>query len=250
MSMPRNFSLAAVALCCVAACVDTGAEPVVIPLRVAGRSAQVFEGRDAWRVELATAKLAFGPLTLCAGATAAGLCETAHAEWLDSAVVDVLDPKAHRVGDVIGIGGPVRSWMYDLGYVSVLTAEEPINTAAARKLGHSLQLVGSASSGDRTLNFEGDLELRQESATERGVPVVSKSRDEHFEQDLSESGLELLVRFDPEPWFAQVDFESAYLDLGCEGTCEFAINSDTQAYRALRIAIEAGQHPQFTWQQR
>jgi hypothetical protein len=230
------------------ACIDTGTEPVAIPLSVAGTRADApFMGRGGWTVQLERADLVFGPLTLCAGATAGALCETAHAEWLDSARVDTLDPQSRSVGEVIGIGGTVRSWMYELGFVSILTADESFATPAVRELGSSARLTGTATQGSRVVHFDAQVDVQQDPATERGVPVVSKNRDDRFNRELSEPGLELLVRFDPRPWLADVNFEDAIGASDCTDTCELQFTENTQAYRALRLALEAGAPPKFIW---
>ena len=76
-------------------------------------------------VTIDRADLAFGPLYLCAGATAGDLCDTARFEWLDSAVVDTTLSDPVKVGELSGVTGTVRSWMYDLGLSSQLTREAP-----------------------------------------------------------------------------------------------------------------------------
>lgn len=249
----RRWAVLSCALCSitltgVTGCIETGAQPVELPLFLAGTQADTaFDGRDGFSVRLSSAQIAFGPLTLCAGATAASLCETAHAEWQGSAVVDALDPTPKRAGKLLGIGGPVRSWMYDLGFVSLLTQEEPIRTKAALQLGHSVYLEGTATDGSTNVHFVAELDVSQEVETERGVPVVSKTISERFEQDLAEPDLDLLVRFDPRSWFAQVDFAAATSELDCSERCELEFEDGDQGYRALHLAIVAGEHPTFSF---
>jgi hypothetical protein len=251
----RNLSCGLALSLSQSACIDTGADTVSIPLWVAGTSSDApFAGRNDWLIELQSAELAFGPLVLCAGATAGELCEPAHAEWLDSVVVDVLDERPKRAGEVIGFGGRVRSWMFDLGIVGLLTQDEPVQLEAARTLaGNSVRLVGTASKGEWTLTFDAAFPIQQDETTQRGVPVVQKSTTQRFSFDLSTTGAALRVRFDARPWLASVDFDSAVAALSCEDMSgcsqELSVAPESQAQRAIRAAIQASAPPEFEWLQ-
>jgi hypothetical protein len=253
MSQHRSVALAALftLFALLPGCVDTGSSEIVIPLEARGTNPGTeFVGRDGWTIALDEASLAFGPLTLCAGATAGELCDTAHAEWLDSAVVDVLDPKPRALGEIIGVSGRVRSWMYDLGFVSTLTQDEPLELPAAKRLqGNSVHLRGKATNEALKLTFEIALPIRQEAATERGVPVIAKNTAEPFDQDLTNTPVTLQASFDAAPWFEQVDFEALAKAHDCNPTCPnpIQITPNDQAYRAIRVAILAANHAKFTW---
>lgn len=212
-------------------CVGTVQDGVEVPLFVAGTAVQgPIAGKDGVQIELSSAELAFGPLYLCAGAQAGELCETARLEWLDSAVVDALDPAAAEVGALEGVSGTVRSWMYDVGYSSLLTEEAPLRLDAATELdGASVRLVGVATVGELALPFRAAVVVQAEEGTEAGVPLVRSSADSGFDHEVEAGEAGLLVRFDAAPWIAEIDFnayvgsEGCVVDgpvVACEGTLE------------------------------
>ncbi|MBL8955936.1 MAG: hypothetical protein JNK82_34495 [Myxococcaceae bacterium] len=196
-----------------AACVDTGQEPVSFAMRVAGTApAAPAPALNGWEITLDSARLAFGPLYLCPGFQAGSLCDTARAEWVDSAVVDVLDPATYDAGTVEGSTGPVRSWMFDYGVVSLLTQQQPVALAAAQRLdGNSLRLSGSARKGGRELPFALDVRIQQ--VVEGGASIVRKSDTDTFSHDLAVGDTALTVRFDARPWLRDVDFD-ALVEMG------------------------------------
>lgn len=201
-----------------AGCAATGQEDVTVPLFVGGTAIEApIEGRDAASIVLQRAELAFGPLYLCAGTQAGDLCETARLEWLDAVVVDALDPEAHEIGELDGISGPVRSWMYDLGFASLLTEPEPLALPATDALGRaSVRIEGIATVGAIALPFSASVRVRAEEETEAGVPIVRKSTGDAFEHDVQPGDPGLLVRFDPAAWVADIDFATLVSNEGCE----------------------------------
>lgn len=281
--IPRNL-LGALAL---ASCAETGQREVAIPLYVAGADASSVEASGGVSVTLDRADLAFGPLYLCAGTSAGELCDTARLEWLDSVVVDTLSRRAESRGDLGGVTGPVRSFMYDLGLSSLLTRDEPLELPAARDLGGvSLRLEGTAEAGGQSLPFVASVAIRQTDETEQGVPVVRKSQTDVFEHEVTGDEPGLLIRFDPRPWVRDIDFFAFVEDEGCapgrdvvcRGSIEQICSSDgevtmsrdcaedgsvcvagegcgdrivveaeTPAYRAIKNAVVAGPRPSFSW---
>lgn len=242
----KRGAIAALALSC--ACLDSGQTAVEIPLLAAGTSAgEPFPAGNGWTIELQQAALAFGPLYLCAGYQAGALCETARAEWLESAVVDVLSPDARPVGSLQGVSGTVRSWMYDLGITSLLTQQQPLVSAAAQSLaGSSVHIAGIARKDEQVLSFALELAVRQEEATEVGVSVVRKSGSDLFEHELSGDEAGLTVRFAAQPWVRNIDFDA----LASRPTPAAQLAPDSQALRALRSALVAGERPAFEWSSR
>lgn len=201
-------------LCCalgalaVAGCAESSQTRVQVPLEVQGTSAPgtPIETLGAVPVTLTRADLAFGPLYLCAGAQAGGLCDTARLEWLDTVVVDGLDPTPQPAGELYGVSGLVQSWMYDLGISAQLTSAEPYVLEAAEALGgNSLVLEGSAVVSGVTLPFVAEVRVQQTDTTELGVPVVRKSSSDVFSEDVSGREQALQVRFDPATWLRTVD---------------------------------------------
>src|SRR5690606_9169614 len=171
------------------------------------------------------------------------------AEWLDATVVDALSTRARRVGQLIGNRGEVRSWMYDLGYVSLLSTAEPFETQAARELGGlSVLVTGCASQGARRVCFEIGTQVVQSSEAEQGVPVVRVSGDKAAVAQFGDIS-RLTLSFDPQQWLATVDFEQLITEAGCDTSCEQVIiaATDAQATRALRSAVENTARPTLEW---
>lgn len=246
----RAFRALALLFC--ASCAETGQSVLELPLYVAGSAPEASaRTRDGTRYSLDAAELAFGPLYLCAGTQAGGLCETARLEWTSSEVVDLLDAAPRRAGELRGVSGPVRSYMYDLGITSLLTREEPLVLPAADDLGgNSVRIAGSAVVDDVTLPFVIELALSQQIETEVGVPIVRKSAGERFDHEASEETRGVLVRFDASEWLREVDFRAlaeaeGCLPDGCKEPLRFAAGS--QAYLALRNAIVSGERPELVW---
>lgn len=239
-----------------AGCADTGQARIEVPLQLQGTElVEPFEASAGWQVELLVAELAFGPLYLCAGASAGELCDTARAEFLDSARLDALDPDPFDAGVLDAVTGPVRSYMYDMGLSSVLTAEAPLLTSAARELGgRSLRLEGVARSAGATLPFLAELTIEQTSQTERGVAVIRSASGSGFAHTLVEGDRGLRVRYDARTFFASVDFDALLAGADCsdDGSgaleCEpVEVAADSQAWRAIRNDVVAGERPSFEW---
>jgi hypothetical protein len=269
-------------------CADSSQTRVQVPLEVHGTAPTgPLLSLGAVPVTLTRADLAFGPLYMCAGAQAGELCETARVEWLDTVVVDALDPLPQPAGDLYGVSGVVQSWMFDLGISAQLTRDDPFVLEAAESLGgHSLVLEGSALVSGVTLPFVAEVAVQQTDATELGVPVVRKSSSDPFNEDVSGAERALQVRFDPATWLAGVDLrpyvqfatcapaqEGVLCDGLLEWTCDaggantsrdcaalgqvcvagegcadhVVIAPGSEASRALRNALVAGARPTFTW---
>jgi hypothetical protein len=232
-------------------CLDTGLDDVRIPLRLAGTAPDVpFPVRGDWQVELEQAELAFGPLTLCAGARAGGFCDTARAEWLDSAVVDVLSAEPFQAGELLGSGGMVRSSMYDLGFVSVLTEAQPLVLPAAEALGgNSVRLAGRAVRGSAAIRFTAEVRIADAEGMASGFPSIRHASTPDQVRDLAEAGLVLSVRFDARPWLENVDFDGLLASEACQPECPDPLNfaEGSQPHRAVRTDVEGGSRPAFEW---
>jgi len=203
-----------------AACADTGQERVRVPLYLAGSDlAAPVRARDGSALRVTHAELAFGPLYLCAGNTAGELCDTARLEWLDSHVIDLTSAQAELVGELEGVSGVVRSWMYDLGISAQLTREEPFVLDAARALGDiSFRVEGDTEIAGAPIAFRGEVAIAQSNQTELGVPVIRKSVSDDFEHDvqaMSTSTDGLLVRFDAAPWLNGLDLRPYFEEVSC-----------------------------------
>lgn len=267
-------------------CIDMQQEPVEFPLMLAG-TAEPLVKLPSGEIELASAQVAFGPLYLCAGASSGDLCDVARAQWLDTAVVDILDPAPMSAGMVRGNSGTVLSWMYDLGISSQLTRSKPFVLEAAQRLGGvSLRLKGRARVDGIEIPFSAAVAVEQTEDTELGIPVVRKSGSDRFFRDLGLQQDALLVRFDPSALFATLDLkslvqqeecsadgpaivcnktvakncqngvETSQVDCAAQGfACaadrgcvpELEIESSSEIYRVLRSSMLSGARPSMVW---
>lgn len=221
----------------VSACVDTGQARVSLPLYLAGSDLSApLTAAGNIELQIDSAELAFGPLYLCAGNSAGELCDTARLEWLDSRVVDLTRPTPTQAGELSGVSGTVRSFMYDLGISSQLTRDDPYTLEAARELdGASFRVAGSALLKGERVAFSAQLAVQQGPGTEQGVPVIRKSVSEPFEHDVGSAEAALLVRFDAAAWLSSLELRSYARDttcsqdgpaLACQGSVENTCASD------------------------
>lgn len=249
---PRRLLACLVALAC--GCAEIPQDRASVPLYLAGTdlSEPIVAAGDV-PVVVERADLAFGPLYLCAGANSGDLCETARLEWLETAVVDATDSAPASAGELHGVTGTVRSWMYDLAISSQLTRGAPFVLDAAAELGGaSLVLEGRARVDDTELEFRAAVPIQQNDDTEIGVSVIRKSTSEAFFRDVRADESGLLVRFDPTAWVRGIDFRSYAPDDRCdegeEGCAQpLTFEPDSQAYRSVRIALVSGVRPTFQW---
>ncbi|MGE0786477.1 MAG: hypothetical protein AB7S26_12475 [Sandaracinaceae bacterium] len=201
-----------------AGCLDTSVVATEIPLSVHGAPhADPIEGPNGALITLSRADVAFGPLYLCSGPTAGELCDRALAEWTDAVVVDGLSADPVTVGPMPALTGTARSYMYDLGIVSLLSADDPLVTDAARSLdGASVVIEGDVSLDGQTLAVTVRVPVRQSDSVERGVPVIRSGTSESFEAAVLPDGrTHLDVRFDPAGWLERADFATLFEDRAC-----------------------------------
>lgn len=198
-------------------CIDTSVEATTVALSVAGTAPTPFEDRSGSVITLERAELAFGPLYLCPGRQAGELCEEALAEYTDAVVVDALDPARREIGEMSALTGTARSYMYDLGIVSLLGRDAPLVTEAAASLdGASAVVSGRADVNGQTIPFTIAIAVAQSASVEGGVPVVRSSATEGFELLLRPDGASTLtVRFDPRDWLSSASFDSLVEDAAC-----------------------------------
>lgn len=238
-------------LCCMVAvgalgCVDVGQKNETITLFVAGTDvSEPVIAVGEIEVLVDRADLAFGPLYLCAGATAGELCDTARLEWLDSVVVDTTSPEPMQVGELTGVTGHVGSFMYDLGISSQLTRSDPYVLDAAGQLGGvSFVVEGRARMEETEIRFRAEIPVLQTDTTELGVPVVRKSSQDDFFHEVTGEESGLVLKFDPTAWVSKIDFRPY------AGTTEkevLVLSEDSEAYRALAIALMTSGRPTFSW---
>lgn len=233
-------------------CVDSGTVVTEVELRVVGSGETQTTGRNGWAIELEEAQLAFGPLMFCPGRTAGEFCDTARGEWLDAVVVDALSPSSRRAGYVVATSGPALSWMYDYGFVSVLTQTAPLEMDAAAELGgNSALLRGCAHKEESRVCFTLAARVSQTTSTDRGVPVVRVSGLRGLD-DLA--GIQrMTAEFDARAWLNTIDFDAIVMQqqsLGgdCVPSCEgIELAPDSQAVRAVQTALGGSARPKLSW---
>ncbi len=187
-------------------CAVSSQSELELELEVSGTKTESLPLAGGGSVRLARAELAFGPLTLCPGAQAGALCETARLEWRDAAVIDVLSATPQLVGSLVGMTGGVLSYMYDLGVVSLLGENgSQFVSSAARQLGDaSLLLEGEIERDGQTIPFVAHVLVESQEDNEQGVPVVRKGSTETFEHQVTSADTALRVGFDVAPWVASL----------------------------------------------
>src|SRR5262249_10335604 len=132
---------------------------------------------------------------------------------------------------------------------SLLTQQAPLVLPAASALAdQSLRVRGSVRAQGVILRFSGQFALAQDTESERGTALVRKSKSESFAHSIHHRGDQLLVRFDPSVWLASVNFKALIASCAASGCKdELALTPDSQAGRAIRIAVIAGVRPVFSW---
>jgi len=285
--MKKRIELAALLFLCTS-CIDTGQNYATVPLFAAGSdvSSPLMTSNNT-PINIDRADLAFGPLYLCAGTTAGELCDTARFEWLDTATIDTTLTETVKLGELSGVTGPVRSWMYDLGISSQLTRTEPYVLDAAEQLGgFSFVLEARASVEGIEIAVVANIAIQQTEDTELGVPVIRKSTSESFFRDVSDDEAGLIITFDPSTWIKKLDLErhvtfetctsssaavicDGLIERICDGQTEMSnrncsdfgqvclagtgcaetlnISSTGEDFRKIRNALLSGPRPSFIW---
>lgn len=228
----------------VVACADTEQAQLDVPLHVAGTDVVAFETTRGVSVTLDRVDLAFGPLYLCSSVEAGEACDVARAEWLDAVVVDVLDATATEVGSLRSTTGSYRSFMFDLGISSLLTHDDALVSEAAQTLdANSIVIEGRVQlEGDET-PFALALPIARTDDNELGVPVVRVRAEPASQHHIAEGDRDVTVRFDARPWLRGVDFAAVCAD---RADCA-ELSSESQAARAVRNALTAGEPPTLRW---
>lgn len=201
----------------VTACTADAQKQVSIPLIATSSGLQApIQASGGVTLQINKAQLAFGPLYLCAGYNAGDHCDLARLEWLDSIVLDLQRPNTVTLGQLDGVDGTVRSWMYDMGISSQLTDKNPVMLKAAKTLnGNSVVIEGTATHNNRSLPFVANIVVSQYEKTEFGIPVVRKRIDERFEHRVTGDEGALQLSFDPRLWLEGLDLSPYFADQSC-----------------------------------
>lgn len=223
------------------ACGSTGQVRVNYPLLASGRSAAKGFDVGTWRVELDVARLAFGPLYLCAtSAASAELCTTALSEVLTSGTVDLLADAPQEIGRVVGTSGNIRSAMYDFG-ITWTTTQVQATAMPLAPGGHSIHIEGRASRNGVQFRFVADVDLFPPKAGFRAV------QGRRVSADVSDSQTSLLVKFDATQWWNNVDFEALAQSSSQSPDVPVVLSPTSPSANAIIVALTTQAPPTFQW---
>jgi hypothetical protein len=222
-----------------AACGDTGQVRLSYPIIARGISAAPFQAGD-WTVTLDEAQLLFGPVFFCASVIAAAdLCPSAQAEFTEVALIDLLDPNPHALGEVNSIEGVINSLIFDYG-VTWFVSENSPQLVSNELNGQSATFSGAASHPDgRTLEFSADLLI---APSIRGGFAVQLGGTK---TDITSSEVQVEVAFDVASWWSKINFDA----LAASGAPRISITPGSTAHNSLIISMTANDTPSFAWSQ-
>ncbi|MGE3631753.1 MAG: hypothetical protein AB7P00_17725 [Sandaracinaceae bacterium] len=234
-----------VALSCIsfAACNATAGVPIRLTLALESLSVADVTTPTGWDVHLDEAVVLLGPiyayapieegmaaLTGSARRILAPPIARAHggfdplmhrivrAEYLEQFAFDALSPDVVTVGEIDGLLGAVDELSVVLD--APLDANE---LASGPTHAHHLWVHGTATREDRTISFEGGLDLEDVDLTRRvdGIGVDGPALND---------GATLVVGVDPTLWLAEADFTAL-----AEGGDAVVIDPESQPHRAWRL---------------
>lgn len=217
-------------------CSASARQAISLELFAQGEPATSLMLEGGGTIEANEAKLAWGPLYLCASTQSGELCESAQLEWLDSQVVDVLSPSEQRVGLLDGFTGTVRSWMYDLAFTSTLSSEKPLELEAAEELdSSSFRLRGVVQALGEELPFESSFPIQVTEQMEPGFSIVRSSTA--LDLPISEESQGVTFHFDSAPWLEALRLEDFVQDQECSAeyptTCREFVQQSCDAEGVL-----------------
>lgn len=249
-------------------CTDTGRTFVELPLQARGVDVPTF-AKDGWGIELTRADIGFGPIYICATASAnTEFCEAATLEFIGGATIDGLDGNPQPVGQLFGTTGVVRSSFFDYGITWLLTQSEPvandgvpggpasvpIDDSDYVPQGHSARFAGTATcTGDPATCCPDDPgDCPSSYAFEANVDIVvlnpgtSAVNGVDTDQRITTEPLGLTLRFDPVAWWQQVDF-ARLAALDDDSGDPVVLDANEPDYSALVIAMTSNSLPTFEW---
>jgi len=218
---------------------DTGRDVVEVPIHGAGTAVGPF-AVGAWTVTLSEAELGFGAVYFCASASGTpDLCETALLDYTAAFTIDALDPTIVMQGQMPGVTGTIRSALFDYAIAWWPTLVDPTPEEGAPG-GHSARIAGSATDGMTTFDFVAEVDVLPRV---RGSQAVVGAHTDH---ELMSSDDALVVRVDPRPWLAAVDFD-ALAAMVVDPAVPVVIAPGTQAYDAIVFQLTTNALPTFAW---
>jgi hypothetical protein len=233
------------ALSGVAACGDTGQRRIAFPITVEGTAAEsIVVG--GYEVVVEEARVAFGPVYLCATAIA-GLenCSEAIAEHLGTTSFDALSVEPVMMGQMHAlVGTTVLSGMWDYGRSWRLSERAPRPSPDAVDGAHSAILVVRTSRDGVTRRYRMVLDVDGGTQPSGSTAARARLADHLLVHD--EPGLR--VRFDPTLWASMIDYAALdALPPPDPATGALDVPRDHPARAAVIAAMTSTGLPTFAW---
>ena len=241
-------SLAVTMALSLVACGETGQARIEIPLAVVGTRAEPITVGD-WDVTVREARVAFGPVYLCASQNA-GLdaCAQAAAEHLGATGFDALSDTPTPMGTLTAISGlTVLSGMWDYARSWRLSETAPHPLPGAIDGAHSAVLTIAATRRADGLERSYRFVLDVDGAGQPSGSTATRARlDAHT---LSARDTGLLVRFDPNLWASMLDYDLlGGLEDASPGDGLVDVSEEDPSRSALISALTVTGLPSFEWQ--
>lgn len=228
-----------------AGCGDTGQRRIEFPISVAGREAAPVVVGD-YEVVVEEARLAFGPVYLCATAIAGvESCNEAIAEHLGTTSFDALSAEPVAMGQMQALAGTtVLSGMWDYGRSWRLSETTPRPSANAVDGARSAVLVLRATRDGVTRRYRMALDV--DGGTQPSGSTAARARlPEHL---LTSNEAGLTVRFDPTLWASMIDYVALdALPPPTPADAALDVPADHPARAAVIAAMTATGLPTFEW---
>jgi hypothetical protein len=221
------------------ACGDAGGRRLSVSLSTVGADARERTLGDA-TIRLSRAELAFGPAYFCASLRAEPeACPTALLELTDTVVIDGLAGRSDGVAELTGTSGEIGSAMFDYG-ISWLLSEAAPRPVGGVLSGHSARIAGELTRGEQSVRFRADIDVLPKAV---GALALNAQRTSHTLAD----GDVLVVSVDPRRWLTRIDVDALFA-LDVDGDGEVVLDEDSQAYVALRQALQTSAPAALAWE--
>lgn len=232
----RRFLLVLLALALAPlACADAPQSPVSFD---AFATVDTRPREGGWSLELARAKVGFGPAYFCASAAGSStLCASAVAELRGQTMLDALAPGPHALGRASGFSGTVRSASFDLGIDWFDTMAAPAASAAAPD-GASFVAEGTARKAGRPeVPFVVRVEVVPQYQGQLAVPTSAA------DAVVGRGTTRLDVSFAVGAWLSAIDFDAA----ADAGISPLVVLPGTTDHDRVLLAIRNLLPPTFTF---
>jgi hypothetical protein len=238
-------ALATITLLVLAGCGDTGQRRVSFPVAAAGTAPEELEVGEH-RVLVEEARVAFGPVYLCATALpGVESCSEAIAEQLGTTSFDALGEEPVPMGPMQALAGTtVLSGMWDYGRSWRVSETTPRPSPGAVDGAHSAVLVVRATRAGVIRRYRMTLDVDGGSQPSGSTATRARLADHVLGAD--ERGL--TVRFDPTLWASMIDYDAlAALPAPEPPDAPLDVPEGHVARAAVVAAMTATGLPTFEW---